>query len=443
MSENERERPRRDRALGEADYRLRWQASRLEVCAKVGRIITSILDLDQLLRQTVDLIRDCLGFYHAGIFLLDESGEWAVLREATGEAGAQMKAQGYRLAVDETSMVGWTALHRQPCVTLDVGESAVRFNNPLLPHTRSEMTLPLMVGERVLGVLNVQSTEEAAFDEDDVRVIQSVADQVAVAVENARQHAETAESARAHATEQEAARRLREMDQFKQHFLANMSYELRTPLTNVIGFSRLMLKGIDGPLTELQRNDLEIVYQNSQHLMGLINDLLDVSRIEAGLVELAFQEVDLGALIRSVMATASALVRDRGIELQQEIAPGLPVVQADTRRIRQVLLRLLTNAAKFTKQGAITVRARSDDVHVLVSVSDTGPGIPPEDQERIFKRFESGFLEGGRKPRGAGLGLALSKEFVEMHGGEIWVESEVGKGATFTFSLPVSQEASA
>jgi GAF domain-containing protein len=290
MSENERERSGRDHALEEANYRLRRQASRLEACAMVGRIITSILDLDQLLRQTVDLICDCFDFYHAGIFLLDESGEWAVLQEATGEAGAEMKAQGHRLAVGETSVVGWTALHRQPRVALDVGDDAVRFDNPFLPRTRSEMALPLMVGQRVLGVLNVQSTEAAAFDEDDVRVIQSVADQVAVAVENARRHAETVESARAYATEQEAARRLREMDRFKQHFLANMSYELRTPLTNVIGFSRLMLKGIDGPLTELQRNDLEIVYQNSQHLMGLVNDLLDVSRIEAGLVELVFRK---------------------------------------------------------------------------------------------------------------------------------------------------------
>jgi len=176
----------RTRALQEANYALQRRAIHLETSAEVGQAITSIFDVDQLLRKTIELIRDRFGFYHAGIFLLDDTGEWAVLREATGEAGAQMKAQGHRLAVGDTSMVGWTALHRQPRIALDVGQDAVRFANPLLPYTHSEMSLPLMVGERLLGVLNVQSTETAAFDEDDVRVLQSMADQVAVAIENAR-----------------------------------------------------------------------------------------------------------------------------------------------------------------------------------------------------------------------------------------------------------------
>ncbi len=158
----------------------------------MSRSIISIFNVDELLRKAVDLIRDRFGFYHVGIFLMDEAGEWAVLREATGEAGAQMKAQGHRLQVGETSMVGWTALHRRPRIALDVGEDAVHFANPLLPYTRSEMTLPLMVGGRLLGVLDVQSTEEAAFDEDDIRTLQSMADQLSIAIENARRLSETA-----------------------------------------------------------------------------------------------------------------------------------------------------------------------------------------------------------------------------------------------------------
>lgn len=165
---------------------LQRRAVQLEASAQIGRAITSIFDVDRLLRQTVDLIRDRFGFHHVGIFLLDETGEWAVLQEATGEAGLQMKAQGHRLAVDGTSMVGWTALHREPRIAWDVGKDAVRLAHPLLSRTRSEMTLPLMVGGRVLGVLNVQSEEEAAFDQDDVRTLQSMADQVAIAIENAR-----------------------------------------------------------------------------------------------------------------------------------------------------------------------------------------------------------------------------------------------------------------
>jgi GAF domain-containing protein/HAMP domain-containing protein len=176
----------RTRALQEANRILQRRAIQLQASAEVGRAITSVFDVDQLLGKTVELIRDQFGFYHAGIFLLDEAGEWAVLREATGEAGAQMKAQGHRLAVGDTSMVGWTALRRQPRIALYAEEDAVRFANPLLPYTRSEMTLPLMVGPRLLGVLNVQSTEVAAFEEDDVRTLQSMANQVAVAIENAR-----------------------------------------------------------------------------------------------------------------------------------------------------------------------------------------------------------------------------------------------------------------
>jgi len=177
----------RTRALQEANYATQRRAMHLEASAEVGRAITSIFDMDELLRKAVYLIRDRFGFYHAGIFLLDEAGEWAVLREATGEAGAQMKARGHRLAVGETSMVGWTAFHRKPRIALYASEDEVRFANPLLPYTRSEMALPMIIGGRLLGVLNVQSTEEAAFDDDDVRALQSMADQVAVAIENARQ----------------------------------------------------------------------------------------------------------------------------------------------------------------------------------------------------------------------------------------------------------------
>jgi DNA-binding LacI/PurR family transcriptional regulator/GAF domain-containing protein len=176
----------RRRELQEANYALQRRAIQIEASAEVGRVITSIFDIDELLQQTATLISDRFDFYHTGIFLLDEMREWAILEEATGEAGAQMKAEGHRLAVGDSSMVGWTAAHNQARIASDVGEDAVRFAHPLLPDTRSEMTLPLSVGDRVLGVLNVQSMEEAAFDQDDVRALQAMANQVAVAIENAQ-----------------------------------------------------------------------------------------------------------------------------------------------------------------------------------------------------------------------------------------------------------------
>lgn len=176
----------RTRALQEVNAALQRRANQLEASAEIARAITSIFDVDALLQQTVNLIRERFGFYHAGIFLTDTSGQWMVLREATGEAGALMKAQGHRLPINETSMVGWTALHREPRIALHAAEDAVRFAHPLLPHTRSEMTLPMMIGDRFIGVLNVQSTEDAAFDSEDVRVLQSMANQVAIAIENAQ-----------------------------------------------------------------------------------------------------------------------------------------------------------------------------------------------------------------------------------------------------------------
>jgi signal transduction histidine kinase len=213
-------------------------------------------------------------------------------------------------------------------------------------------------------------------------------------------------------------------------------------LTNIIGFSRLILKGLDGPTSEQQHQDIQIIHANSQHLLGLINDLLDVSQIEAGLMKLHFQEIDLSEMVDSMMSTTCALVRDKDIQLRCEL-DDLPLVRADARRIRQVLLKLLTNAAKFTDHGTIGIRAWSDNhgssPRVLVSVSDTGKGISVEDQRRVFEQFEQVKSGDGRRPNGAGLGLALSKEFVEMHGGEIWVESELGEGSTFTFSLPVGR----
>jgi len=208
MEELEERVAARTRSLQEANYALQRRAIQLEASADVGQAIASIFDVDQLLRSTVELIRDRFNFYHAGIFLLDEAGEWAILREATGEAGAQMKVQGHRLAVDNTSMVGWAALHRQPRIALDVGKDAIRFANPLLPYTRSEMSIPLMVGGRVIGVLNVQSTEEAAFDTDDIRTLQGMADQVVVAIENARRISDEAAMLEATSPIYRASRRL-------------------------------------------------------------------------------------------------------------------------------------------------------------------------------------------------------------------------------------------
>lgn len=409
--------------LQRANYQIQRRAIQLAATVKVSQAVTSILEPDQLLQEVVRLVHDLFSYSYVGIYLLDDDGKRALLREATGGGKKIAAVKAEPVLLEEESAIGKAVPTGKPCIIhWDVGHGPKVFGSPYIC---AEAALPLKLGDQVIGVLDILDTR--SFDDDDISVLQNVANQIVIALENARIYKK----------EQETARRLRETEEFRSRFLAHMSHELREPLNNMIGFSRLILKGLDGPINDQQRQDLQIIYANSQHLLGLINDLLDISQIEAGLMELQFQELDLAEIIKSVLATASALVRDKDVELRQEILPDLPPVQADAARIRQVLLRLLTNAAKFTEQGSITVRAWPDDHHVLISVSDTGMGIAPQDHEYIFERFEQGSLENGRRPNGAGLGLALSKEFIEMHGGEIWVESESGKGSTFTLSLPL------
>jgi len=287
---------------------------------------------------------------------------------------------------------------------------------------------PLVIRGQPLGLLALgRQPGHPPIDEGEMEFLRIIAGNLSVAWENARLYQEAVET----------AERLKEVDRLKSQFLANMSHELRTPLNSIIGFSRVILKGIDGPITDQQRQDLEAIFNSGQHLLGLINDILDISKIEAGKMELSFEPTDLGEIIRGVMSTAIALVKDKPVELQQSVPADLPTIIADSRRVRQVLLNLVSNAAKFTDRGFIRVEARVEGDFVVISVSDTGIGIPPEKLPHIFEAFTQVDASPSRKYGGTGLGLTISKSFVELHGGRIWVESEVGKGSTFTFTLPI------
>jgi len=411
------------------------RATQLAAAAEVARDATAILDRDQLLDETVHLISEQFGFYHAGVFLLDEQEEYAVLQAASSEGGQRMLERGHKLPVGKLGIVGYVADTGEPRIALDVGEDAMHFANPDLPDTRSEMGLPLKVREQVIGVLDVQSTLESAFSEEDVAVLQTMADQLATAIANARLFQDAVET----------AEQLKEMDRLKSQFLANMSHELRTPLNSIIGFSRVILKGIDGPLTDMQRTDLQAVYDSGQHLLKLINDILDISKVQAGKMELSFEDADLREIIEGAMTTAIALVKDKPVELQQSIAPNLPIIRADPRRIRQVIINLLGNAAKFTEEGNICVEAAvalpqtgETPTEVIISVADSGLGIAEEKLGTIFEEFTQVDGSSTRRAGGTGLGLSISRHFVELHGGRIWVESTPDAGSTFYFALPIA-----
>jgi len=299
-------------------------------------------------------------------------------------------------------------------------------------HTRDQLFVPLRIQDKALGFLELEKKQEGRpFDQDDVTLVEGVLQQLAMAIQDARVMQLT----------RSALEEMREADRLKSQFLANMSHELRTPLNSIIGFSRVILKGIDGPTTETQQQDLSAIHNAGLHLLGLINDILDLSKIEAGKMELAFSDVDLREIIRGVMSTAAGLVKDKPIELAVDYPEDLPIIQADSIRVRQILLNLVSNAAKFTERGKIGVSARLESwegvPEIRVCVLDTGPGIEPKDQTKLFEPFSQVDASPTRKTGGTGLGLSICRHLVDLHGGRIWLESVPGQGSKFYFTLPV------
>jgi signal transduction histidine kinase/CheY-like chemotaxis protein len=415
-----------------SELTLRRQNEYLATSAEIGRLVTSTLDMDTLFSRTVNLIQDRFGFYHAAIFTIEETGFNAVLKSATGKVGEEMLQRHHALPVGSRSIVGTASSTGNPLVVNNTATDSIFRPNPLLPETRSEAAIPLRIGRRMVGVIDLQSKETEAFNKDDIGVLLALADQVAVAIDNARSY-ELA---------QQAITELRELDRLKSQFLANMSHELRTPLNSIIGFSRVIIKGIDGPVTDLQEQDLSAIYNSGQHLLRLINDILDLSKIDAGKMELAFDDVNIGELLQSVVPTVSGLLKDKQVKLALNIEPNIPIVRADAMRLRQVMINLLSNAAKFTDEGTITISGAVESrangqPEVIIKVTDTGAGIAPEDRGKLFQAFSQVDASPTRKTGGTGLGLSISRRLVELHGGLIDVTSEIGKGSTFFFTLPL------
>ena len=408
----------------------------LATSAEIGRLVTSTLELDILFSRVVNLIQERFGFYHASVFIIDESGINAVLVASTGKAGEEMLQRKHSLPVGSRSVVGTVTSTGNPLVVNNTANDPIHRPNPLLPDTRAEAAIPMRDGQRIIGSIDLQSTTTDAFKPDDIAVLQTLADQIAIAIDNARSY-ELA---------QQAIAEMREVDRLKSQFLANMSHELRTPLNSIIGFSRVIIKGIDGPTTDLQEQDLNAIYNSGQHLLRLINDILDLSKIDAGKMEMAFEEVDIKDLIESVIPTANGLVKEKTIKLVHTVEPGIPRIRADAMRIRQIMINLLSNAAKFTEQGTISITADVETETdgqpvVMIKVIDSGPGISLEDQKKLFKQFSQVDASPTRKTGGTGLGLSISRRLVELHGGRIDVTSEVGKGSTFFFTLPLPKVA--
>jgi len=416
------------RAFDESERR----AAELATVSEVSTAASTTLDPDELLWSVTNLTKEQFGLYHAHIYLLDDEGRTLRLASGAGEAGKQMVAAGHSIPLhSERSLVARAARSRAGVVVNDVTQTPDFLPNPLLPDTRSELAIPMVAGDTLIGVMDVQSERVGRFTDEDVTIQSTLAAQIAVAVQNARLYAE-----QLHVTD-----RLREVDRLKSEFLASMSHELRTPLNSIIGYAEVLLDGIDGELTNDMEEDVTAIHSSGKHLLNLINDILDLAKIEAGQMELVLEDVDIPSLVNDIVTTSRVLVMDKPVEFVIDIPDDLPLVRADGLRVRQVLSNLVTNATKFTDHGSITIRAdfyEHNPDYVLIACEDTGIGIPRDKLPVIFDRFRQVDQSHTRRAGGTGLGLSVTRQLVEMHGGELWVESEPGEGSIFYFTLPIA-----
>jgi signal transduction histidine kinase len=295
---------------------------------------------------------------------------------------------------------------------------------------RSVLGVPLLREGLPIGVIGLTRNKPQAFSEQHIELLQTFADQAAIAIENVRLFDEI----------QDKSRQLEVASQHKSQFLANMSHELRTPLNAILGYTELMADGAYGEPSEKMLGILKRLEANGRHLLGLINDVLDLSKIEAGQLVLELSDYSVQDIAQTVRSTLEPLAADKKLAFKVEIAGELPPGHGDGRRLTQVLINLVGNAIKFTDAGEVAIKAEANNGSFHVSVRDTGPGISAADQAKLFQEFQQADNAITRKKGGTGLGLAISKRIIEMHGGKIWVESQPGQGSTFTFTLPVIVE---
>ena len=531
----------------------------LEVTTQITRRIATISEMNSLLKYVINAIHENFHFYHTQIYLIDDETEDLVLAHGYGNVGQKLQETQHQLKSGQ-GIVGTVAATNESFFSNDVEQALNFVQNPLLPDTRSELAVPLRKAERVIGVLDIQSDQLDRFTASDLALMQSLANQIAVSVDNLRLVEETQqalrenerlnarltregwektaeershrayrfiggdqkritpaanvwtdrmhqavqlkdlithtgsngdavsgsevavplilrgqvigvmemkkdaaksfttdeleivkavanqtslalESARLSEEQESTIIQLRDVDRLKSEFLTSMSHELRTPLNSIIGFADILLQGIDGPLSENALTDVTAIHNSGKHLLALINDLLDLSKIEAGRMELNRENLSVSDVFNEVLSSVTALLTQKDVDLVIDIPNELPNIWADPLRLNQVLINLVSNGIKFTEEGQVVMRANVTDNQLMeISVSDTGIGIPQDKFDLVFEHFRQVDSRTNRKFQGTGMGLAIARQLAELHGGSMWIDSVMGEGTTFTFTIPVVTE---
>jgi signal transduction histidine kinase len=407
----------------------------LRALAEVGRAVSSTLDLEQVLTTIVARALELSGADGGNISEYDEATQQFHIRTTSGaEEGLVELIRAAPIRLGEGTM-GKAAATRGPVQVADILNEReydiVRIRDVMARlGYRSVLSVPLLREERIIGGLAVWRRKAGNFPPQVVNLLQAFATQSTLAIEHARLFREL----------EAKSRELELASRHKSEFLANMSHELRTPLNAVLGYTELISDNIYGEVPAKIREVIGRIDQSGRHLLGLINDVLDLSKIEAGQLTLSLADYSMKELVHTVLVAMESLAAERRLALKVDVGADLPRGRGDERRLSQVLLNLVGNALKFTEAGEVRVAAGLDDGRFLVSVTDTGPGIAPADQERIFETFQQVDSSLTRKKGGTGLGLSIAKRIVELHGGRLWVESAPGKGATFSFTVPVRVE---
>jgi signal transduction histidine kinase/HAMP domain-containing protein len=424
------------RLYGEVEARtqeLAHSVEELRALGEVSQAVNSTLDLKTVLSTIVAKAVTLSGTEAGAIYVYSKSQATFRLRATFGMTPAliaAVKSQEDRFG--ETPLAE-AAAKREPVQISDLREApSYPIQQVILDAGfRSLLIVPLLGPESVVGALVVRRKQLGRFAEPVVELLKTFAAQSVLAIQNARLFSEI----------EEKGRQLEIASRHKSQFLANMSHELRTPLNAILGYTELVLDNIYGEPTDKMRGVLRRVESNGRHLLGLINDVLDLSKIEAGQLTLAIADYSLTDVVQSVFTAVEPLASEKRLSLKVKVPPKLPIGRGDERRITQVILNLVGNAIKFTDSGEVEIRASAVNGSFEVAVSDTGPGVAPEDQQKIFEEFQQADNSSTRKKGGSGLGLTISKRIIEMHGGRLWVESELSHGSTFSFALPIDAEA--